>query len=520
MKDITPDLLERIKKDFERQISSNSKISDLIGKLDKGTATYLDANEYSIEIGRTLANVLGKNISSDVLPNGKMYYNIANRIINDTLSRNHDIIADYAAKTQKALNTKAKIGLKVVKPVLNQDRIDGIVNRASSEDRFDNVKWILDEPIVNFSQSIVDDSIRENADIHYQKGLTPRIIRKESGKCCKWCRSIAGIYAYPDVPKDVYRRHQNCRCTQKALNTKAKIGLKVVKPVLNQDRIDGIVNRASSEDRFDNVKWILDEPIVNFSQSIVDDSIRENADIHYQKGLTPRIIRKESGKCCKWCRSIAGIYAYPDVPKDVYRRHQNCRCTVDYYPGDGKVQNVHTKRITKIPTSQFEELKRREKDIKLLNIREDSREYKELVNILGDKAPKSLAMFQDMKYNDIEKYEQIKDHAYIQEMFDSGKWKDKINPEKQARHMESTAPEGKSYFFDDVDIKALYEKHKMSGRIRYSGNKRTGNELIDISADLKLGRDAYSGKYINGFTIKYSKTGSHLIPTFHEEDKK
>ena len=134
--------------------------------------------------------------------------------------------------------------------------------------------------------------------------------------------------------------------------------------------------------------------------------------------------------------------------------------------------------------------------------------------------PKSLAMFQDMKYNDIEKYEQIKDHAYIQEMFDSGKWKDKINPEKQARHMESTAPEGKSYFFDDVDIKALYEKHKMSGRIRYSGNKRTGNELIDISADLKLGRDAYSGKYINGFTIKYSKTGSHLIPTFHEEDKK
>lgn len=406
MKDITPDLLERIKKDFERQISSNSKISELIGKLDKGTATYLDANEYSIEIGRTLANVLGKNISSDVLPNGKMYYNIANRIINDTLSRNHDIIADYAAKTQKALNTKAKIGLKVVKPVLNQDRIDGIINRASSEDRFDNVKWILDEPIVNFSQSIVDDSIRENADIHYQKGLTPRIIRKESGKCCKWCRSIAGIYAYPDVPKDVYRRHQNCRCT------------------------------------------------------------------------------------------------------------------VDYYPGDGKVQNVHTKRITKIPASQFEELKRREKDIKLLNIREDSREYKELVNILGDKAPKSLAMFQDMKYNDIEKYEQIKDHAYIQEMFDSGKWKDKINPEKQARHMESTALEGKSYFFDDVDIKALYEKHKMSGRIRYSGNKRTGNELIDISADLKLGRDAYSGKYINGFTIKYSKTGSHLIPTFHEEDKK
>lgn len=403
MKDITPDLLERIKKDFERQISSNSKISDLIGKLDKGTATYLDANEYSIEIGRTLANVLGKNISSDVLPNGKMYYNIANRIINDTLSRNHDIIADYAAKTQKALNTKAKIGLKVVKPVLNQDRIDGIVNRASSEDRFDNVKWILDEPIVNFSQSIVDDSIRENADIHYQKGLNPKIIRKESGNCCKWCRSIAGVYAYPNVPKDVYRRHQNCRCT------------------------------------------------------------------------------------------------------------------VDYYPGDGKVQNVHTKRITKIPTSKFEELKRREKDKKLLNIREDSREYKELVNILGDKAPKSLAIFQDMKYNDIEKYEQIKDHAYIQEMFDSGKWKDKINPEKQARHMESTAPEGKSYFFDDVDVEYLYEQNKMTSTFRRRrGINEKNFELIDLDHNKEYGIDVYTKENINGFTIHYSKTGSHLIPTYNK----
>ncbi len=188
--------------------------------------------------------------------------------------------------------------------------------------------------------------------------------------------------------------------TQKVLNTKVKIGLKVVRHVLNQYRIDGIVNRASHEELFDYVRWILDNPIVNFCQSIVDDSIRENADLHYQKGLNPKIIRKESGNCYKWCRSIAGIYAYPDVPKDVYRRHQNCRCTVDYYPGDGKVQNVHTKRITKIPTSRLEELKIREKNIKLLNIREDSREYKKLVNILGDKAPKSLAMFQDMKYND------------------------------------------------------------------------------------------------------------------------
>lgn len=32
------------------------------------------------------------------------------------------------------------------------------------------------------------------------------------------------------------------------------------------------------------------------------------------------------------------------MPKDVYRRHQRCRCSVEYYPRDGKIQNVHTKK--------------------------------------------------------------------------------------------------------------------------------------------------------------------------------
>ena len=50
-------------------------------------------------------------------------------------------------------------------------------------------------------------------------------------------------------------------------------------------------------------------------------------------------------KYCKRCSSLAGVYEYPDVPEDVYRRHENCRCTVEYDPGDGKkLQNVHTKK--------------------------------------------------------------------------------------------------------------------------------------------------------------------------------
>lgn len=75
--------------------------------------------------------------------------------------------------------------------------------------------------------------------------------------------------------------------------------------------------------------------------------------------------------------------------------------------------------------------------------------------------------------------------------------------------MESTAPEGKSYFIDDVEISDLYESYGMTVKIRISVNVRSGNEIIDISADKKLGRDVYSWEYINESTIKYSKIDSH-----------
>lgn len=212
-KDVVPELLETIKKEFEKEKSSNNDINQLLKVLDKNNATYLEANKYAIEIGELLSKVLTKNINAEILPDGKMYFNIANRIMNETLQNNYELIADYAENVQSQLNKKANLRVKSKRPPINQDRIDGIVNRISSEELFDDIKWILGEPIVNFSQSIVDDSIEENVKFHYEIGLDPEINRIAVGKACKWCRNLEGRYRYPNkVPKDVYHRHENCRC--------------------------------------------------------------------------------------------------------------------------------------------------------------------------------------------------------------------------------------------------------------------------------------------------------------------
>lgn len=213
VEDVVPGLLKQINTDFERGQLSSSTIKGLLDKLGQKQANYLDANDYAIEIGEILSKVLRNSLSNDTLPDGKMYYNIANRLLNETLGRNYELVSDYASEVQKNLNQKAKIGLAVQHPELNQDRIDGLVNRLSSEESFDKVSWLLGEPIVNFTQSIVDDSIRKNAEFHAKAGLSPKIVRRESGNCCDWCKEVAGTYTYPKVPKNVYRRHQRCRCT-------------------------------------------------------------------------------------------------------------------------------------------------------------------------------------------------------------------------------------------------------------------------------------------------------------------
>lgn len=294
--DVLPDILKEVQERFERDFGKSEIVRNAFAMLEAKKATYKTANEFAIEIGEILSKALRASLSADKLPDGKMYYNIAQRLLTDVLGRNHEIVSGYASDVQKNLNQEAKIGMEIQVPELNRDRIAGIVNRFSYEENFEDVSWLLGEPIVNFTQSIIDDSIRENAELHHKAGLQPEIVRKS--------------YFH----------------------------------------------------------------------------------------------------CCEWCQEVQGSYKYPRVPKDVYRRHQHCRCTVDYDPKSGKIQNVWTKKISNKSSDELENRKRINIDVRDNNRKADIQEYKTIVDVLGVKnAPISLAKFQDLKYNDVKGYKELKD---------------------------------------------------------------------------------------------------------------
>lgn len=197
---------------FGTKLRGNEKLAELADKLQNGTAAYADAYEYALEVGTALSDTFGEELSSDVLPDGKMYFNIANRVVRDPLTRAYQLIADECEGVQKKLNTAAGIGLKAQRPDYPENRIKGFIDRLSSEPDYDKVSWMLKEPVKTFSESIVDDSVKKNAEMHYNAGLSPQIIRSAAAHCCEWCNDVAGTYPYPNVPKDVYRRHNFCRC--------------------------------------------------------------------------------------------------------------------------------------------------------------------------------------------------------------------------------------------------------------------------------------------------------------------
>lgn len=215
MQELSKELYKKIKDTYESEIKRSSKIKLLLDKMSKEKTNYQDAMDFSIEIGKCLERSFSKNISASILPDEKMQYNLAKEIIEPILKENYSIIAKQCMNVQVALNKAANIGFKAIKPEYKKDKTDGIINYVSSN-KYDKIEKSFIDSLSTNSKSIVDDSVRENADFHYKSGLSPKIVRRSNGKCCKWCQEQVGVYDYKDVKNkgnDVFRRHANCNCT-------------------------------------------------------------------------------------------------------------------------------------------------------------------------------------------------------------------------------------------------------------------------------------------------------------------
>ena len=198
---------KRMRAELDRRLSLDPELRQLSKKIQNGSADFQDTFRYSEIVSNHIGRIMQENVGTITNPLGKQY------VCEALLKDHYKAINDVLGEVQVQIDEKLDIHLNPVKPPCPIERIVQVAHAL--EDPTVPQKVIerrAKAPVVNVSMSFHDDYIKENAKIRAKLGLKPTITRYGSG-CCKWCAEVAGRYRFGDQPKDVFRRHDNCKCT-------------------------------------------------------------------------------------------------------------------------------------------------------------------------------------------------------------------------------------------------------------------------------------------------------------------
>ena len=221
--DIGVELHDKIKQAFDAKCGKDSTLSHIKRKIENGTATMEDTSVYARRLGELLRKSIEGTTKPGDLPGEKMYFNIAQSILEPLLRDNYDDVNTICAEVQSALDAKKGIGLKPQKADFPAERVRAAIGGAAVKETAEHAIQVLGRTAENITGSFQTDYVKKNAEFRSKAGLNCYIERKDGFKCCDWCAKLAGRYRYPDeVPKDVYRRHDNCTCDVSYVSEKGR----------------------------------------------------------------------------------------------------------------------------------------------------------------------------------------------------------------------------------------------------------------------------------------------------------
>ncbi|MEE0857686.1 MAG: hypothetical protein U0L58_10390 [Ruminococcus sp.] len=251
--DIGEELLKAVRVDFRKELGNkDSRLAKILKRIQDGKGTMHDAAMFSKECGAALSEAIAKNVTPDKLPDGQLYYNIADTILRSTLKDNYDLVNMAAQAVQEQTDNKLNIHLAPQQAAFPEDRVHKIVNAAADQTAdSDTIKRRLDSPVRNVTESFYDDFVEENAGFRDEAGLKTYLVRQTNGKCCDWCAGFAGRYIYEDAPEEVFAKHDNCTCTVEYITDKYRENVHTKKRyALTPEQRQEILKNAPKPTRF------------------------------------------------------------------------------------------------------------------------------------------------------------------------------------------------------------------------------------------------------------------------------
>lgn len=211
------ELEAQLRGDFSQLFAENKKIEQIFKRMRNGVASYEDAHLFAIEIGDILKGAFNNLDLTDADLEA-----VSNVIVANAMTQNYNLSSMVCAVVQENLNDLAEVGLNPLQPEINTSKIAGLQTKLA-ESESTAVQNEVATAMSTYTQSVVDDWVKLNADFQAKIGMQPIIVREYEGmhydphrkphwQNCKYCQDRAGTFAYADVTNEVYKRHLDCKC--------------------------------------------------------------------------------------------------------------------------------------------------------------------------------------------------------------------------------------------------------------------------------------------------------------------
>ena len=163
---------EDIKEPFLRALNLDRRASYLIAEIEAGRGTYDMASEYAARVGENLAKVLRRHAPVESIAEWDL-----ENLIPQSLGLDQSIVVYACEQVQTAMNADAGIGIRYQVPQFDRSRAYGLVPELQDNPEFTNIERSFYDQLVNFSQNIVNESIRDNAEVMARAGIKTMVIR-------------------------------------------------------------------------------------------------------------------------------------------------------------------------------------------------------------------------------------------------------------------------------------------------------------------------------------------------------
>lgn len=212
---------ERVQQLFSRELRENERLRSLQAKVEKGTATYKDAEKFAELVGKAYADSFKDVVGSAGDVGGDLYFEIAQEVFPPGLHSIYESTSEYVEQVQRLQNRSIGVGLRPVVPDYGEVQSDYLrklaeVREASAMDQ------VISSESTWYAQKIVDATLRMNAEAHENAGLEVSVTRIYDGvgvhrrkDPCEWCLSRCGedMTLAEAKEKDTFSRHPGCGCT-------------------------------------------------------------------------------------------------------------------------------------------------------------------------------------------------------------------------------------------------------------------------------------------------------------------